>query len=52
MYKHTPTADARNDATAAAEPSVDSGELSVADLDEVAGGLNPQPLPPIVRDRT
>ncbi len=24
-------------------------ELSLADLEKVSGGLNPQPLPPIVR---
>jgi len=35
-------------------PKVDEtkkeAELTESDLGEVAGGLNPQPLPPIVRD--
>ncbi len=52
MDKHILTTDAKHDANAKAENTVDSGELSIADLDEVAGGINPQPLPPIVRDRT
>jgi len=50
MDNQTQTADARHDAKA--EPSVDSGELSIADLDAVAGGINPQPLPPGHRDLT
>jgi len=50
MDNQTQTADTQHDAKA--ETTVNSGELSIADLDEVAGGINPQPLPPIVRDRT
>jgi hypothetical protein len=26
-------------------------ELTESDLDDVGGGLNPQPLPPMVRDK-
>jgi hypothetical protein len=36
--------------TAKVDESKKDAELAESELGEVAGGLNPQPLPPIVRD--
>jgi hypothetical protein len=51
--------DASKSAKDAAKPAAEAKEaeaakyapLKDADLDKVAGGLNPQPLPPIIQDR-
>lgn len=44
--------DSQRDQRDAAEPDLDTGDLEVSreKADEVTGGLNPQPLPPIVQD--
>jgi hypothetical protein len=34
------------------EPESADAELSDADIGEVAGGINPQPLPPAARNRS
>jgi hypothetical protein len=42
--------DNEKDAPKAQEAEQDATELSDADLGDVAGGINPQPLPPFARD--
>jgi hypothetical protein len=42
-------ADAKPAANPKAAEAANNAPLKDADLDKVAGGLNPQPLPPIVR---
>ena len=49
MFKPHFSSRAIQDVGQRSEASADRNELSIADLDTVSGGINPQPLPPMPR---